>query len=145
MTHPYSELPSFERLLLLVAAIAQNPGIAPQKGRNNGSDPMVALLDAMRQVAEDQGIELQRWSEHTIRKDLATLRKYGILPNDTALRSGYYLGRKQNRRLPPLPPTPRKSKLTIAQIKELRDDGLTLQQIGDRAGLSKERIRQLLR
>lgn len=145
MSNPYSNGISFERLMLLVAAIAQNPGIAPHKGRNAGVDPMETLLEAMREIAQQRHVEWQSWSVNTIRADLKTLRKYGILPDKTMLRAGYYLGKKQEEfKLPPKQTSSRKSRLTAEEMAKLRASGQSLAQIAKQAGVSRERVRQLL-
>lgn len=143
--HPYSDRRAFERLMLLIAAIAQNPGIAPQKRRNAGLDPMESIQQKMMEIATEQGIEYKEYSLNTLRKDLVTLRIYGILPSETSLRAGYFLGKKQEVVFPVRsPPIPRKSTLSVKEIEGLRKEGMTLQAIADKAGLSRERIRQIL-
>jgi len=129
---------AFTRLMLLISAIANNPGIAPQ---STGISPMQALLAAMEDIANQQGIEWQEWSEATIRKDLVTLRRYGILPQNTAQRGGYRLGQKDK----PDPPSKPVKALTERdmEIMRLRAEGKSLAEVGKVVGLSRERVRQI--
>lgn len=91
--HPHSDRAAFNRLMLLAAAIAQNPGIAPG---NTGGCFREEMIKAMKAIALEQDIAwVKDWSEPTLRKDLETLRNFGLVPSGTALQSGYYLGRKQ--------------------------------------------------
>jgi hypothetical protein len=137
--HAYSSQASLDRLLLLVAAIANNPGIAPESG---DTPPMQALIEAMQAIAQEQGIDWPGWSEHTIRKDLVTLRKYGILRSATAMRSGYVLG--QGKIEPPSKPyRPRKSALSAEEIVKLRAEGKSLAEVAKLAGISREAVRQI--
>lgn len=144
--HPYSDHQSFQRLMLLIAAIAQNPGIAPQRRRNEGADPMESIQQAMIQIAADEGIDYRPYALNTLRKDLRVLRAYEIIPKRTAMRAGYYLGKEQKRQvLKRTPIVPRKSKLSVCEIIRLRtEEKLTLEAIGKRAGLSRQRIQQIL-
>lgn len=137
--HSYSNRGSFERIMLLIAAIANNPGIAPESG---DTPPMQALLEAMNAMAQERGIEWQDWSEHTIRKDLVTLRKYGILRSGTAMRSGYVLGQGKTEP-PPKPYRPRKSALSADEIVKLRREGKSLADVAKLAGISREAVRQI--
>jgi hypothetical protein len=102
--HPYADRASYERVMLLVSAIASNPGIAPSGVEVS---PMVALLGEMKAIAHARGMPWKEWSEHTIREDLKELRRFGILREGTAMRSGYYLGKEP----PELPPVQRVRKL----------------------------------
>lgn len=92
--HPYRERAALDRLLLLIATFVQYPGIGDRDPLE--SDPMteaaLALVQAaMHGVAEAQGIQLPHYSIPTLRKDLVTLRRYGIL-SQRRYRAGYYLG-----------------------------------------------------
>ncbi len=107
------------RLLCLIATLAQYPGVGhlnarelitsvedsnnPVRGGAEGaesSEPtaptkqapprLQELLFYLRTVAAQQGIELPPCSPHTLHKDLQTLRRYGIL-GDQTYRWGYYL------------------------------------------------------
>lgn len=145
MTHSYQSLASFERLLLLVSAIAQNPGIANQRQtQQKNRDPMDILQDAMAVIAQKQGIEFDRWSSHTIRADLKTLRQYGILPSGTVQRGGYRLNQQQEITQPTKTKTRSKSKLTPAQMRQLQQEGASLRAIAEKSGVSRERVRQIL-
>jgi predicted DNA-binding transcriptional regulator YafY len=91
--HPYSDRAALDRLLLLIATFVQYPGIGAHDPLS--SEPAVAALalvqTAMQSVATAQGIQLPHYSIPTLRKDLLTLRRYGIL-SQRRYRSGYYLG-----------------------------------------------------
>jgi len=92
--HPYSDRAALDRLLLLVATFVQHPGVGAHDPL--GTEPVVeeslALVQAtMQTVAAAQGIQLPHYSIPTLRKDLLTLRRYGIL-SQRRYRSGYYLG-----------------------------------------------------
>jgi predicted DNA-binding transcriptional regulator YafY len=91
--HSYSHPEAFERIMLLIAAIAQNPGVgADETGESLGEhDAMALVLVAMQNLATEMGIVLPDYSVHTLRKDLRTLRRYGIL-EQRMYRWGYYLG-----------------------------------------------------
>lgn len=95
-THPYSELPAFERLLLLIATLLQNPGIgsaAPALERSPDTphhNAVEAVRLALQELACNQGLEINP-SVSTLRKDLETLRRYQIL-EPHMYRWGYYLG-----------------------------------------------------
>ena len=92
--HPYRDRIALDRLLLLIATLVQHPGIGDRDPLE--SDPTteaaLALVQAaMQTVAEAQGIQLPHYSIPTLRKDLVTLRRYGIL-SQRRYRTGYYLG-----------------------------------------------------
>lgn len=136
--HKYSDRPSFDRILLLVATIAQNPGIAP-----SGADitPMVALLEGMKAIAIQQGIPWQEWQPGTIRKDLSVLRDYGILPSGTSLRGGYYLGGiRDGWHKTPAPPRASKAKIPPSEMAALQSEGRSLSEIAAMAGISKQGV-----
>ena len=90
----YANTQAFERLMVLIATLVQHPGVG---GRNPGEekpgdhDAAEAILSKMEQTAQSLHITLPAYSVHTIRKDLRTLRRYGIL-DDRMYRWGYYLG-----------------------------------------------------
>lgn len=105
--HSYADLSSFERLMLLIATLVQFPGIGsadpeadPAHLESSGEtaidrapahDALKQVQDYLQQVAQQQGLTLRDYSIHTLRKDLATLRRYGILDR-RMYRWGYYLG-----------------------------------------------------
>ncbi len=92
--HSYSEADAFTRLLLLIATLVNHPGVGaadPTETTNRDNDAMQSVLVQMRQTAHDLGLELPNYSVHTLRKDLKTLRQYGILER-RMYRWGYYLG-----------------------------------------------------
>ncbi len=122
-SHPsqaYAHPQSFDRLLCLIATLAQYPGVGhlnpPElimsgKGGNNpirgevggpessdltvptkqASPRLQELLSYLHTVAAQHQIALPPCSPHTLHKDLQTLRRYGIL-GDQTYRWGYYLG-----------------------------------------------------
>jgi predicted DNA-binding transcriptional regulator YafY len=99
-SHPspaYAHPQSFNRLLCLIATLAQYPGVGHLNASDLTNDPeqtpqrLQELLLYLHAVAAQQGIELPPCSPHTLHKDLQTLRHYGIL-GDQMYRWGYYLG-----------------------------------------------------
>jgi predicted DNA-binding transcriptional regulator YafY len=93
-THPHSDRQAFERLMLLIATFLKYPSVgSPEGSHQNADQPHDALVDVkqkLEQLAQDLDITINS-SIPTIRKDLVTLRKYGIL-NKRIYRWGYYLG-----------------------------------------------------
>lgn len=96
--HPYADRLSFERLLLLIATLVQYPGVGccdtladSEPGKHHNA--LEAVQTQLRQLAESVGVELPEGypTTPTIRKDLQTLRDYGIL-DKRMYRWGYYLG-----------------------------------------------------
>lgn len=94
-THSYSDRKSFDRLMLLIATFLQYPSVgsadAFPKNTDAPHDALAAVKFQLEQVAQQLDIEINNCSIPTIRKDLVTLRKYGIL-NKRMYRWGYYLG-----------------------------------------------------
>ena len=96
--HSYADRLSFERLLLLIATLVQHPGVgccdslASSETRKH-HNALEAVQIQLRQVADSLHIELPPGypATATIRKDLETLRDYGILDR-RMYRWGYYLG-----------------------------------------------------
>jgi predicted DNA-binding transcriptional regulator YafY len=93
LTHPYSHPEAFERLMVLIATLIKHPGVgADEEGESIGEhDAMTLVLTAMQDLAAERGVPLPDYSVHTLRKDLRTLRRYGIL-DQRMYRWGYYLG-----------------------------------------------------
>lgn len=94
MPHPYTHPAAFDRLLILITTLLHHPGIGtadPLIDSDLPHDAMVAVLDQVKTVAQTLGFPVVDWSVHTLRKDLRTLRTYGIL-DDRMYRWGYYLG-----------------------------------------------------
>lgn len=95
--HPYSDLQAFERLMLLIATMLKYPGVGTPEIIENNTEPHHDALSQvkpyLRNLAVDCGIDLPPGypSTPTLRKDLETLRRYGILDN-RMYRWGYYLG-----------------------------------------------------
>ncbi len=96
--HPsskYSHPSSFDRLMLLISTLVKYPGVgylgssAHSDGKHhNALEEVQAYLQS---VAQSYKVNLPTCSTHTIHKDLANLRSYGIL-GDQMYRWGYYLG-----------------------------------------------------
>ena len=149
--HPYSDRRSFDRLMLMIAAIAANPGIASKKEAHDaGVDCMDIIQGAMTAIAPRLKVDYKPHSVHTLKKDVGVLKKRGIIPSgkETATR-GFYIGLLEEPliKLPPKrlsPKKSRKSKLTDEQIKELRSQKLTYQKIADQAGISRSRVEQIV-
>jgi len=98
VTHPYTDLQAFERLMLLIATFVRYPGVGssdlnhsiePKSGDSH--DALAEVSRCLQEVARDCGIDLPTYSLHTLRKDLRTLRRYNIL-DSRIYRWGYYLG-----------------------------------------------------
>lgn len=92
--HSYTDGQAFERLMVLIATLVQHPGIGASdvtESEGKEHDAMEPIVAQMQRVAESLGIELPTYSVHTLRKDLKTLRQYGILER-RMYRWGYYLG-----------------------------------------------------
>jgi len=96
--HPYADRLAFERILLLIATLVQHPGVGCDDSfAKTETDKHHNALDAvqakLRQVAVAVGVTLPEGypTTPTIRKDLQTLRDYGILDR-RMYRWGYYLG-----------------------------------------------------
>lgn len=92
--HPYTDLAAFERLLVLLATLVQYPGVGTLDQESSAHQEHNALEEVQRYlkiVAGELGIAMPNYSTHTLRKDLVTLRHYGIL-DQRMYRWGYYLG-----------------------------------------------------
>ncbi|MCT7952250.1 WYL domain-containing protein [Ancylothrix sp. C2] len=94
--HPYSDKQAFERLMILLTTIIQNPGVGStgQTSPTSGyRDTLLEVQKAMQQTAAEINISFPENypATPTIRKDIETLRNYGILER-RMYRWGYYLG-----------------------------------------------------
>lgn len=93
--HSYSDTQAFERLMLLIATLVKYPGIgyfdSPDDHSEKHHNALPEVLARLQDVATEVGISIPFYSEHTIRKDIKALRRYGILEQQT-YRWGYYLG-----------------------------------------------------
>lgn len=92
--HPYAEPTAFERLLMLVATFIRYPGVGSLEQEDNPTQIHDALQEVQRylqKTADELGRSLPHYSPHTLRKDLVTLRRYGVL-DQRMYRWGYYLG-----------------------------------------------------
>ncbi|MGF1567022.1 MAG: helix-turn-helix transcriptional regulator [Nodosilinea sp.] len=93
-SHPYSDRAAFERLMLLIATLGQHPGLGCPKAESSGDDHHDAIepiQQALAATAASLGFALSAYAAATLRKDLASLRQYGIL-GPQMYRWGYYLG-----------------------------------------------------
>ena len=90
--HSYSDQAAFDRLLILIATLVKHPGVGNRRSKaTRDQDSLNELCDHMQQVAIALEISLPTYSVHTLRKDLMTLRDYGILERHRH-DWGYYLG-----------------------------------------------------
>lgn len=92
--HPYVDPAAFERLLLLLATFIRYPGVGSLNRENASDQTHNALQEVqcyLQKVADELGFALPYYSTHTLRKDLVTLRRYGML-DQRMYRWGYYLG-----------------------------------------------------
>jgi len=94
--HPYADKLTFDRIMLLIATLVNHPGIGYSDTETSDGKYRDALLEVQAQlqkIAVASGIEFPENypATPTIRKDLETLRSYGIL-DKRMYRSGYYLG-----------------------------------------------------
>jgi len=93
--HPYSDRQAFDRLILLIAIFINYPGIGSPDRLGNNSQTAHESLEAVQakvyELAKQSNIPLTKYSIPTLRKDLVTLRKYGLLEK-RIYRWGYFLG-----------------------------------------------------
>jgi hypothetical protein len=93
--HSYSDIKAFERLMLLISTLVQYPGVGSSDTveRNSGAhhNALIELQQRLQDVANRQGKSIAACSLPTLRKDLGTLRQWGILER-RMYRWGYYLG-----------------------------------------------------
>jgi len=93
--HSYSDRQAFDRLILLIATFIHHPGIGCPDSIGNTSQSAHESLEAVQEkvyeLAKQSNISLTKYSIPTLRKDLVTLRKYGILEK-RIYRWGYFLG-----------------------------------------------------
>lgn len=90
--HPYSDRATFDRFMVLIATLVKYPGIGSRSDKNTqNQDSLETLQHHMQVVAEALQMQLPLYSLHTLRKDLVTLRNYGILDRHRH-DWGYYLG-----------------------------------------------------
>lgn len=92
VVHAYSDQTAFDRLLILIAILVHHPGIGSRGDRTTPSqDSLESLQQHMQTVANALALPIPTFSVHTLRKDLVTLRNYGILERSRH-DWGYYLG-----------------------------------------------------
>ncbi len=95
--HSYAERLAFERLLLLITTLLKYPGVgSPESVESHNSknhDAISIVKIYLQQLATELNVELpdNYPAVATLRKDLETLRRYGIL-DQRMYRWGYYLG-----------------------------------------------------
>lgn len=90
--HLYSDRTSFERLMVLIATLVQYPGVGSRDAKTSQvQDSLESLQQQMQGVAAELNLPLPHYSVHTLRKDLGTLRQYGVLDRNRH-DWGYYLG-----------------------------------------------------
>ncbi len=90
--HAYSDLTSFDRLLLLIATLVHYPGIGSRSAKTTREqDSLASLRQQMQALASTLNLPEPDCSVHTLRKDLAALRSYGILDRNRH-DWGYYVG-----------------------------------------------------
>lgn len=93
-SHPYADSKAFTRLMLLLATLVHHPGVGSSETPQALEKHHNALLEVqqrLQEMAQQHGIDLDTCSVHTLRKDLQTLKKWGIL-NARMYRWGYYIG-----------------------------------------------------
>jgi hypothetical protein len=96
--HLYTDLQTFERLMLLIATFVRYPGVGSSDSSDlidtksgEHRDALAEVSVRLQEIARGCGINLPAFSVHTLRKDLQTLRRYNIL-DSRMYRWGYYLG-----------------------------------------------------
>ena len=94
--HPYADKLTFDRIMLLIATLVNHPGIGytdTETSDGKYHDALLEVQSQLQKIAAASGIEFPENypATPTIRKDLETLRNYGIL-DKRMYRSGYYLG-----------------------------------------------------
>lgn len=93
--HSHSDRQAFDRLMLLIATFIHYPGIGCPDRLGSDSQTAHESLEAVKEkvseLAEQYHIPLTKYSIPTLRKDLVTLRNYGILEK-RIYRWGYFLG-----------------------------------------------------
>jgi WYL domain len=93
--HAYGDRTAFTRLMLLIATFVQHPGIGSAEPNAEPTDhhhnALEVVRDRLQQVAQELNYELPVYSAAMLRKDVETLRDYGILER-RMYRWGYYLG-----------------------------------------------------
>lgn len=83
--------------MLLIATLVQYPGVgcpepdSPQSDSTRHHNALQKVQTRLQEVARSCGVELPDYATPTLRKDLETLRRYGILDRQM-YRWGYYLG-----------------------------------------------------
>ncbi len=94
--HPYADRLTFDRIMLLIATLVNHPGIGhsdTEISHGKYHDALLEVQSQLQQIAAELNIEFPENypATPTIRKDLETLRHYGIL-DKRMYRFGYYLG-----------------------------------------------------
>ena len=93
--HSYGDRTAFTRLMLLIATFVQHPGIGSAnpdtEAKSQHHNALELVRDRLQQLAAELGFALPAYSAAMLRKDVETLRDYGILER-RMYRWGYYLG-----------------------------------------------------
>jgi hypothetical protein len=91
--HPYTDKQALDRLLLLISTLVQYPGVGYSDSQSVNGNALQPVQQRLREVAAAMGIEFPEGypAIPTIRKDMETLRHYGIL-DKRMYRWGLYLG-----------------------------------------------------
>ena len=94
VSHPYADQSAFERLLLLITTFLESPGVGGSRlshAADREHNALEAVQARIQEMAQQMKIALPHYSVNTLRKDLVTLRRYGVL-GQQMYRWGYYLG-----------------------------------------------------
>ena len=90
--HSYSDQAAFDRLMVLIATLVCHPGVGSRSAKaTTDQDSLESVRQHMQEIAAELNLPLPLYSLHTLRKDLVTLRRYGILDRNRH-DWGYYLG-----------------------------------------------------
>ena len=90
--HSYSDQAAFDRLMVLIATLVCHPGVGSRSAKaTTDQDSLESVRQHMQAIATELNLPLPVYSLHTLRKDLVTLRRYGILDRNRH-DWGYYLG-----------------------------------------------------
>ena len=93
--HAYADRGSFERVMLLVATLLQYPGVGcadvMESRQETHHNALAEVQSRLQQVAREYDVTMPDYAIATLRKDLETLRRLGILDR-RMYRWGYYLG-----------------------------------------------------
>jgi predicted DNA-binding transcriptional regulator YafY len=92
IVHTYSDQAAFDRLMILITTLIHHPGVGSRSDKTSKEqDALESLQQQIQATATSLTMPIPGYSVHTLRKDLMTLRSYGIL-NRRRHDWGYYLG-----------------------------------------------------